>query len=83
MNPKPTETSLDRRFIARFAVFCVMVVMLYVAGVTFIEIPITGAKYADIAVPILVSSVFVAIVTFVYRLRQPPKDEPPVDKDAP
>lgn len=60
----------NRRFLALFAVFCVVIVMAYIAAVTFYPLSQTGVKYADMAVPLLLGSVVVAIVGFFYGSSQ-------------
>lgn len=54
------------RFIAGFSVFLIVVVMLYIAAATFLPITTSGAKYADMAVPLLLGTVIGAITGFFF-----------------
>lgn len=64
----------SRKFLAFFAVYCVTLVMIFVGAACFLPLPATGQKYADIAVPLLLSGVLVAIV--VYFFHRPGDDAP-------
>ncbi len=56
---------LDRRLI--FMAFYVMtVIFAYIGAVTFIELPESGSKYADMAVPFLLGSGFGALIGFYF-----------------
>jgi hypothetical protein len=54
----------DRRFLAALSVLMVIAVMGYLFSVTFVAMPTTGVKYADIAVPLLLGTVIGGVVGF-------------------
>jgi hypothetical protein len=62
--PIPDAKTFDRRFLAGLSVMLLVMVMLYVAAVTFVPIPESGAKYADIAVPLLLGTVVGGVVGY-------------------
>jgi hypothetical protein len=57
-------------FIAKMAVFVVMVAFIYLAAVTFLPIPDTGIKYADIIVPSLINLGLGVIIGYFYGTSQ-------------
>lgn len=56
----------DKAFLARYAVLVTLLVMAYVAGVTFLPLSTTGVKYADIAVPLLLGTCIGGLMGFWY-----------------
>lgn len=74
----------DRRFIALFTVLAFVAVMAYVAAVTFLQLPDTGVKYADIAVPLLLGTVVGGIIGYLYGASHPKETQVSVpDPQAP
>lgn len=61
-----TPISFDRWFMGGFATIAFIAVMVYIAAATFLPIPQTGIKYADIAVPSLLSGVIGGIIGYLY-----------------
>ncbi len=59
------ENPLDKKLI--FLAFYVMtVIFAYIGAVTFLPVPETGSKYADMAVPFLLGSGFGALIGFYF-----------------
>ncbi len=58
------EKAFDKRFLAILSLVSLAAVMIYVVAVTFIPLPDSGVKYADIAVPLLLGSVIAGITGY-------------------
>lgn len=61
-----TPITFDRWFMGFFAAVAFLSVMAYIAACTFFPMPQTGIKYADIAVPSLLSGVIGGIIGYLY-----------------
>lgn len=61
-----TPITFDRWFMGFFAAVAFLSVMAYIAACTFFPMPSTGIKYADIAVPSLLSGVIGGIIGYLY-----------------
>lgn len=69
----------NRKFAALLGLYVITLVILYIVGVTFIKLPETGVKYADMAVPFLLGAGFGSIITAFFHppASKPPSDPPP------
>lgn len=56
----------EKKFLRDFARLIVLICLLYFFAVTFIEIPESAGRYADIILGALIGSGFTAILTFFY-----------------
>ena len=56
----------QKKFIGYLAVGVISMTFVYFFAVTFLPMPETGAKYADIILGALISSGFVAILAFYF-----------------
>jgi len=66
-----TPTEKDRSFINGFAVFLVFLIMLYIFAVTFWPVSTNGAKYADIAVPLLLGTGIGGVLGYFFGASKP------------
>lgn len=76
--PHQTE-AFDRRFLAFLSVLIILLVMGYLFAVSFLPMSPIGAKYADIAVPMLLATGFGGLVGYFFgasKNQSPPKDPP-------
>ena len=59
------EDPLDKRLVF-LAWYVITAIFAYIGAVTFLPVPETGSKYADMAVPFLLGSGFGALVGFYF-----------------
>ncbi len=59
------EDPLDKKLIC-LAFYVMTVIFAYIGAVTFLPVPETGSKYADMAVPFLLGSGFGALIGFYF-----------------
>jgi len=72
-----TSNVFDRRFVAAFSVLAFLVVMVYLFLVTFYPVSSSGAKYADMIVPLLLGTVIGGLFGYIYgasRNNPPPHE---------
>lgn len=60
------NTNESKNFLQNFAVLIIIVTLLYFFCVTFIVIPESGKRYADIILGALIGSGFTAIISFYW-----------------
>lgn len=76
------QKAFDKRFLAYLSLVLLAGVMLYVAAVTFIPLPQTGVKYADIAVPLLLGTVIGGVVGYWFGSSNKAVDGKPPTADG-
>ncbi len=59
------DDPLDKKLVF-MAFYIITLILVYIGAVTFLPIPETGQKYADMAVPFLLGSGFGALVGFYF-----------------
>ncbi len=59
------DDPLDKKLVF-MAFYIITSILVYITAVTFVPVPETGQKYADMAVPFLLGSGFGALVGFYF-----------------
>ncbi len=59
------DDPLDKKLVF-MAFYVITAIFVYISAVTFITLPDTGQKYADMAVPFLLGSGFGALIGFYF-----------------